>query len=125
MADLFYKDEKYRDFMDVCESVRREGYTSVSGMVSIAINRPARSFYLHPKEYSKIIKNSGRHLPKDRIKRELHLEILRRYRSTTAANPSLKVHEIAKIIESQSAPKFYMSARGAVNLYYKLLKKKS
>lgn len=94
-------------------------------MVSIAIKSPAKSFYLHPREYSKIIKNGGLHLPKERIKRELHSEILRRHADIRSANPSLKVHEVAKIIESQSAPKFYMSTRGAINLYYKLLKKKS
>lgn len=127
MAELFYKDDKHRDFMSACESVRVESssYVSVLEIVSAAIQSPAKSFYLHPREYSKIIKNGGRCLPKERIKRELHSEILRRHAEIRAVNPSLKTHDIAKIIESQGAPKFYMSLRGAINLYYSLLKKKS
>lgn len=126
MAELFYKEEKYHDFMSACELVRRESscYVSVLDTVFAAINRPARSFYLHPQEYSKIIKNGGRHLPKDRVKRELHLEILRRYMEIKTNSPLLKTHEIAKIIELQSAPRLYMSLRGATNLYYSLLKKR-
>jgi len=127
MGELFCKEEKYQDFMAACESVRRENgsYMSVFDMVSVAIQRPAKSFYLNPRVYSKIIWNDGQYLPKEAAKRELHLEILRRAREVRAVTPSLKIHEIAKIIEEQSAPRFYMSLRGATNLYYSLLRKKS
>lgn len=96
----------------------------VADMVAIAIRRPARSFYLHPREYSKIIKKGRCHLPNNRIKRDLHLEILHRHDEIKAHSPHLKTHEIARIIEDQEAPRFYISEKRAVNLYYDLLKKR-
>ncbi len=126
MAELFYKDDKNRDFLLACEAVRVEsGYhMSVADIVSLAILRPAKSFYLHPREYSKIIKGSGRCLPDNYLKRALHLEILRRHDEIKLRFPTLKTHEIAKIIENQQAPRFYISEKRAANLYYDLLKKK-
>ena len=126
MAELFYKDDKNRDFLSVCESVRIESgcHMSVADIVSRAIHRPARSFYLHPREYSKIIKGNGRYLPVNRIKRELHLEILRRADEIKARFPNLKTREIAGLLEDQAAPRFYISEKRAIYLYYELLKKK-
>ena len=126
MAELFYKDDKNRDFLSACESVRIESgcHMSVTDIVSRAIHRPARSFYLHPREYVKIIKAGGRYLPGNQIKRELHLEILRRADEIKSRFPNLKTREVARMIEDHEAPRFYISEKRAIYLYYELLKKK-
>lgn len=108
--------------MIACECVRSEcDYNmSVREVVSRAILRPASSFFLHPREYSKIIRGGGVRLPRSAIKRELHLEILRRHDEIKAARPWLKTHEIAMHIEQQPAPRFYISEKRAADLYYAL-----
>ena len=122
MAELFYKDERDSEFFKICESVRVEKgvYAPIAEIVSQAILMPTSSFFLHPKEYSNIIR--GKNLPKNAIKRELHLEIIRRHRDIKEKSPDLKTHEIAKILDTQPAPRFYISTRRAVDLYYSLLK---
>lgn len=124
MAELFYKDERNRDFYRACESVRAENNSRlhVIDIVAQAILKPASSFFLHPKEYANIIRDNGQSLPKNSIKRELHLEILKRYQALKEIVPNSRPHEAAKIISEQSAPRFYLSHRRAVDLYYILLK---
>lgn len=125
MAELFYKEERDRDFFRACELVRSKNISniSVSQIISKAIIMPAKSFYLHPREYSNIIRGNRKNLPKNFIKRELHLEIICRCNAIKMENPELKISSVAKIIENQSAPRFYISERRAIDLYYELLKK--
>jgi hypothetical protein len=124
MAKLFYREDRDSDFFNACEQVRSEETNlSVSGIVSKAILRPAKSFYLHRREYSDIIRKNGVGLPKNEIKKLLHLEILERYRNLKNENPGTGVLEITKIIAGQSAPRFYISERRAEDIYYELLKK--
>jgi len=124
MAELFYREDRDSDFFNTCEQVRSEDINlSVSEIVAKAILRTAKSFYLHRKEYSAIIRKNGKELPKNEVKKLLHLEILKRYKDLKARNPDLKDYEIAHIISEQEAPRFYLSARGAERIYYDMLKK--
>ena len=124
MGKLFYREERDRDFFEACEQVRaREGFSSVFATVSQAIHRPARSFYIHPRGYSSIIRENGKRLPRNKIKKALHLDILHRYRELKKENPGSSVSQIIGMIESQSAPRFYISERRAEDIYYALLKK--
>ncbi len=126
MAELFYKEDRNHDFMLACESARHTSPRGapVSLIVARAILQPAPSFYLHPREYSKIIGMRGFRLPKSPVKRELHLEILKRHDEMKTHYPSLQTHEIAKMIETQPAPRFYISVKRASDLYYALLKRR-
>ena len=124
MAELFYREDRDSDFFNACEQVRsEESHLSVSEIVSKAILRPAKSFYLHCREYSSIIRKNGKQLPNNKIKKLLHLEILERYRSMKEENPCMDVLEITKLIAEQPAPRFYISERRAEDIYYELLKK--
>ena len=124
MAELFYREDRDSDFFNACEQVRsEEANLSVSEIVSKAILRPAKSFYLHRREYSAIIRKNGIELPKNEIKKLLHLEILERYRQLKEESPGIDVLDITKIIAEQKAPRFYISERRAEDIYYALLKK--
>ncbi|MDR0823890.1 MAG: hypothetical protein LBN74_02275 [Prevotella sp.] len=124
MAQLFYREDRDSDFFNACEQVRnKETNLSVSEIVSKAILHPAKSFYLHRREYSAIIKRNGMKLPKNEIKKLLHLEILKRSRKIKNENPGIDIFWITKIIAEQSAPRFYISERRAEDIYYELLKK--
>ena len=124
MAELFYREDRDSDFFNACEQVRsEESHLSVSEIVSKAILRPAKSFYLHRREYSSIIRKNGKQLPNNKIKKLLHLEILEMYRSMKEENPCMDVLEITKLIAEQPAPRFYISERRAEDIYYELLKK--
>lgn len=123
MAELFYREERDVDFFNACERVRaEEPMLSVSAIVSKAVLLPAKSFFLHRREYSSIVRRNGAGLPKNDIKRQLHTEILNRYRTLKEENPDMPTLEITKIIAEQPAPRFYISERRAEDLYYKLLK---
>ena len=124
MAELFYREDRDVDFFNVCERVRSEEKTlSVSTIVSKAILKEAKSFYMHPREYSSIIRRQGKRFPKNEIKKALHLEILARYKRLKRENPHLDLPEIAKLIAEQGAPRFYISKRRAEDIYYGMLKK--
>ena len=121
MSALFYREERDADFFYVCESVRaKKKHLSVAEIARLAVLMPAKSFYLHPREYSNIIRSGGIKLPENEIKRELHIEIFKRYKALAPESISLS----AKIISSQSAPRFYISESRASALYYTLLKRR-
>ena len=127
--ELFYKKERDRDFFEACESVRKEfgaGYISVSDIAKKAIHKEAKSFYLDTREYVKIAYKVGKENDltwlKQKDKKELYLEIYKRYMQIFAKNPKLNRMDIARIIAEQKAPRFYISEVSASNLYYKLLK---
>jgi hypothetical protein len=124
MAELFYREDRDVDFLNVCEQVRSEGKgLSTSDIVSKAILRPAKSFYLHRREYSTIIRKNGNRLPNNHIKRRMHLDILERYQNLKKNNPNMDASEGSKIIAEQSAPRFYISERRAEDIYYQSFKK--
>ncbi|NDV77848.1 hypothetical protein D0T57_02535 [Dysgonomonas sp. 511] len=111
--------------MNACDIIRQnsDGNVSVSQIVGKAILMPARSFYIHPREYAKIIRRGKENLPKSEASKELHLEILKRYEILKNGCPSLRDEEINKIISEQSAPRFYISQSRGIILYYELMKK--
>lgn len=125
---LFYLDERNLDFHKACEKVRgryKGIYLSVSEITRLAINTPAESFYLLPKECMKIINKAINNEPinlKHESKIELHKEIGRRYSQLSEEKPELKPYEIAKIISDQDAPRFYISEKTAKEIYYKMVK---
>ncbi len=125
MAELFYREDRDQDFMNACEVVRQESDSniSVSQIVSKAILMPAKSFYIHPREYANIIRRGNDNLPKSKASKELHIEILNRYEVLKNDNPDLKDEELNKIICEQSAPRFYISQSRGIILYYELMKK--
>lgn len=125
---LFYLDERNLDFYKACDKVRDKYkgiYLSVSEITRLAINTPAESFYLLPKECMKIINKAINNEPinlKHESKIELHKEIGRRYFQLSEEKPELKPYEIAKIISYQDAPRFYISEKTAKEIYYKMVK---
>jgi type II secretory ATPase GspE/PulE/Tfp pilus assembly ATPase PilB-like protein len=120
MSVLFYREERDEDFFNVCESVRAKNTRlSIIEIARKAILRPAKSFYLHPREYSYIIRLNGNRLPKNVLKRELHNEILKRFKAQNAK----AISSFIKVLSQQEAPRFYISESRAANLYYDLLKK--
>lgn len=127
---LFYLDERNLDFYNACEKVRSKYkgiYLSVSEITRLAINTPAESFYLLPKECMKIINKAINNEPinlKHESKVELHKEIGRRYFQLAEENQGLKPYEIAKVISDQAAPRFYISEKTANEIYYKMVKKR-
>lgn len=125
MAELFYREDRDQDFLNACELVRQESeeHLSVFEMVSLAILKPAKSFYLRPREYGDIIRRAKREPPKRKITRELYSEILTRYYTLKKKYPLLKNKEINRMLAEQSAPRFYISVSRGVQLYYELMKK--
>jgi hypothetical protein len=121
MSVLFYREERDEDFFNACESIRAKNTRlSIMEIARKAIMTPAKSFYLHHREYAYIIRLNGCKLPKNIIKRELHNEILKRFKEqNTKSIPSY-----IKVISRQEAPRFYISESRAANLYYELMKKR-
>jgi len=127
--ELNYQTERDKDFFETCETVRKSlkpKYISGNEIVKIAVLKEAKSFYLDTKSISHII-NKARIGCMTKIKseatRDLYIEIWIRYIHIKRKNPNLNSMDIARIIEKQPAPKFYISIKHALNLYYKLLKK--
>lgn len=126
---LYFKKERDRDFFNVCETIRKESnaYLSISEIASRAVYREAKSFYLSDHEYTRIY-YAARLYPRlancrIEIKNEMYREIRARFLEAKHENPGMKHSKIAEILSSQTAPRFYMSEKSAVALYYRLLRK--
>lgn len=132
MPYLYFQKERDRDFLRVCEGIRREHnregkYISVSDIALKALHSEADSFYITKRECVKIIHEYKKGLSTGRrsaAKRELALEILRRYRRMSEESPEWSVPQISEEIVSQRAPRFYISEARAKCLYYELLSKR-
>lgn len=125
MSILYYQDERDEDFFEVCEVLKKE-YPSlgIRDIVLIAVNSPAKSFYIRKGEYRHIIRKGVRELPKNRFKREKHRAIIREHYRLTTLHPELYPHEINEMIYNRPAPKFYMSVPTGVRIYYNVLNRK-
>lgn len=126
MAELFYRNDRDNDFFIACEKARKDigGYFSVKKIVSIALQTPAHSFYLHPREYANIIRRvRSSYLPRSKASRALYLEVFDRYKKLKEKYPDKKIEEIYKLLADEPAPRFYISESRGVTLYYQLLKK--
>lgn len=123
--DLYFKQDRDRDFFSICEALRKEteGYVSISRIAREAVRREAPSFYLSEREYVRIYRKA-RLMPecKSKIKNEMYREIRNRFLKAKKENPTLNHFRIARIIAEQKAPRFYISGGRAVQLYYELLK---
>ena len=124
---LFYEEERNEDFFNVCESIRAgtSSYISVSDIVKQAVHCPAKSFYLSARACYMIIRGMKGNKPVPLSKRELYGEVYSRYLELSGRYPDMPISRVARTISEQDAPRFYISAPRALNLYYKLLKKPS
>jgi len=120
---LFFQEERDKDFLSACESIRKEHkYLSATDIAKRAMNSPAPSFYLTIKGYSNIIN----FIKKDKCcttvkaKQDLYIEIRKRLENIQNWK-SISSYELARMIDEQSAPRFYISESRAVKLYYNLL----
>lgn len=125
MAELFYREDRDMDFLNACETIRQESeqHLSVTQIASIAIFKPAKSFYIHPREYSNIVRRGKNNLPKNKVSKELHMEVLSRYEYLRDKYSELKDEDLYKMLSEQPAPRFYISQSRGIILYYELLKR--
>lgn len=113
---LFFKEERDREFIDLCVEIQKSETLPVSEIVKRAINSPASSFFLTYKGYERIINHKGQVRG---CKSELYREIKERVKLLDCKNTK----EACIRIDEQPAPKFYISHARAVSLYYELIKK--
>lgn len=120
---LFFQEERDKDFLKACEKIRKDDkFLSATDIAKRAANSPAPSFYLTIKGYSNIIN----FIKKDKCcttvkaKQELYIEIRKRLEDIPNWR-SVSSYELARMIDEQSAPRFYISESRAVKLYYNLL----
>jgi hypothetical protein len=131
MSFLCYKKQRDRDFFQVCEQIRSENrQLSCTQIAEAAIDREAQSFYIDEITISWIIvriRNGKCRLPTSSAdRRELYLDLWNRYitikRQAKANNSMMSIAEASRIISEQKAPRFYISALHAKNIYYRNLR---
>jgi hypothetical protein len=124
MSELFYRMERDADFYEACRRVqRRNPQLSAWRIAREATREKAKSFYLHRREYAQIIRTEGRRPPMNVHKREMYRAIRDTARQLLQNNPGLSLREVAAAVSTGPAPRFYMSACRARDIYYKMLKK--
>jgi hypothetical protein len=120
---LFFQDERDHDFFKACERVRRtyREFNS-SDIAKIAIYTQAESFYLTYKGYKNIILKI-RHNERfpDSTKASLYDEIKKRMSEIKGVD-EMSAGKIARILDEQPAPRFYISESRAVSIYYNQLR---
>ena len=126
---LFYEEERDEDFLVACERVRRSrrGYASVASIAREALLQPAPSFYLSHRAARGIIQEIARRgIPtlRSKSKTSLYEEVERRAAAIRAERgESLSSGRVSRILIVQPAPRFYISGKHAIALYYRLLRK--
>ena len=122
--ELYYQQERNADFFNVCERIRKEtdGYISVACIARKAVYCKAELFYLPAREIARIIRFKSKFEISSSAKVELYREIETRARVMNEGG-NMSCETIARIIEIQSAPRFYITEARAISLYYELLKK--
>ena len=122
---LIEEDNRNRDFYRACEEIIRHNKpqsVNVRETVRKALLSPAGSFYLSDGEIARILRSRMWEMPLNPVKLEMYKELCSRYRQLKALHPGQKIGQIARLIETQPAPRFYMSDAYAVRLYYHLVK---
>ncbi len=125
---LFFKDERDKDFLDACERIRQSNKDLSASEIAIkAIYTETCSFYLTMRGYANIIiklRCSDQSLKSTRHSRnDMFVEIHKRMIQIPDYE-KLSSNEIARRIDEQPAPRFYISEERAITIYYKLLNKK-
>lgn len=124
---LYFKNERDKDFFNTCEEIRRSNkkYISTPDIARKAVHSNAKSFYITCYRcYNMIrkIKSGEKIYLRSKAKSELFEEIKTRYMNISIENPKMKDFDIACMITSGKAPRFYITETRAERLYYNLLK---
>ena len=123
---MFFRQERDRDFFDVCEKVRKENNRlSVSEIAKIAVFHPASSFYLTTKELAKIINNIRKGIRKSTFRSEgLMYDQIEFMMREIPGHENLPAREVARKIDAENVPRFYLSESRATSIYYECLNKR-
>jgi hypothetical protein len=128
---LIFRLERDKDFLKVCEGIRKKhhpDYISVENIAKMAVMEEAQSFYLDITVIENVVyyflKHKTHSIRHGKVKHDLYCEIYKRYLSYREQTGKANVAEFARMLQEQTAPRFYLSRRYAMNLYYNLLKKK-
>jgi len=122
---MFFREERDKDFITACENVRLQNkHLSASAIAKKAIYTETQSFYLTTRELAKFIYKirKGFDVKGFECSVALHCEIKKRM-LIIEGHEKMSANEIARIIDMQDAPRFYISESRAVQLYYECFKK--
>lgn len=126
MSKLYMKQEKNREFFEVCEKIRSDNkkYISTQEIAAMAEQKECSSFFMSECHIKRLIWeiNTDRHSHSkfDHIK-EKHGEIYNRYKQLLSEHGDKPLSWYARQIGKQSAPRFYLDKQYATILYYKLM----
>lgn len=128
---LDFKEERDMDFLSSYKLVLKEygrsaPYLKKEFLLSRAILKPAKRFYVSEEQCSRIIGNMlrGKVIDiKNPLKLMMYDEILSRVK-TELHNSTLLLPDIIRNVINQPSPRFYLTLESAQILYYKLIKHK-
>ncbi len=125
LMGLFFIEERDKYFLEVCDKIQKENkFWSVSKVAKAALLTETFSFFLTIRGYAKIIHKLRKcePYPSRSVKCEMYDEIKER----VAEMPQdISVNEMARRLDTQTAPRFYMTENSAIQLYYNLIKKRN
>lgn len=128
---LDFKEERDMDFLSSYKLVLKEygrsaPYLKKEFLLSRAILKPAKRFYVSEEQCSRIIGNMlrGKVIDiKNPLKLMMYDEILSRVK-VELHNSTLLLPDIIRNVINQPSPRFYLTLESAQILYYKLIKHK-
>lgn len=128
---LDFKEERDMDFLSSYKLVLKEygrsaPYLKKEFLLSRAILKPAKRFYVSEEQCSRIIGNMlrGKVIDiKNPLKLMMYDEILSRVKAELH-NSTLLLPDIIRNVINQPSPRFYLTLESAQILYYKLIKHK-
>lgn len=105
------------------EQLAKADYIVMPEIFRLVAESPASRFWVSEERAAIVLSQmlAGKPLPKMRSnKREMFEEIFRRFKILSNERPGKSIFELATIIVNQPAPKFYLTARTAGELIYRI-----
>ena len=104
---------------------KSKGPVNLLELAGQLVNMPAERFWVSEQRAAIVVSElmRGRPLPlyTRPTKREMYLEILRRYKELRKTNPNASIIDLTTMIVYSPAPKFYMAPRFAMEIIYKVV----
>lgn len=121
-----YKEERDADLLRVYrEKLAISDRISMPEIAQMIVESPSRRFWVSEERADIVISDllNGKSIDHmNPMKREMFLEIFRRYKEHKAEHPSLAKKDIIWHVCNEEAPKFYLTVKSAIVLLHKARK---
>lgn len=127
-STLEYEEGRNKDLIQTYRSILHNctGHIDIKDVYEKLIRHPAKRFWVSEKRASIVVSQMLKGISIDYMRperKEMYKEICNRVKQLMKRKPNLSVYELTFEVVSQPAPSFYLTARTAQQIIYKIRRK--